>query len=271
MSARRAASQLLNTRSVHLRIVPRPANLSESREIYRVLQRFGEISTYKSLKYEYHNPAENSAIVIYRNANDAQKALDATPIRFALEKVTEEIDENDETLREEDEDNELTKVNATPTALGIEEILSPPTLSTRTEPTANPLSSKKSPQPSMPFDPPPPISNTAKPRTRTKWFQVTVDRSHSPHQDHVERQPYWKQFSPTKSLAQEDLAKKVPYIGLSDVSKRPPGQHRTPNKVLQSMNDYLETKMPSLRAMAENDEQEQRFLERIGAAEKETR
>ena len=46
MSVRRA----LAPRSVHLRIVPRPANLSESREIFRVLQRFGEISTYKYLR-----------------------------------------------------------------------------------------------------------------------------------------------------------------------------------------------------------------------------
>jgi hypothetical protein len=46
MSVRRA----LAPRSIHLRIVPRPANLSESREIFRVLQRFGEISTFKYLR-----------------------------------------------------------------------------------------------------------------------------------------------------------------------------------------------------------------------------
>ena len=49
MSVRRAAAHL-PSRSVHLRIVPRPANLSESREIFRVLQRFGEINTYKHLR-----------------------------------------------------------------------------------------------------------------------------------------------------------------------------------------------------------------------------
>jgi len=46
MSVRRA----LAPRSIHLRIVPRPANLSESREILRVLQRFGEISIFKYLR-----------------------------------------------------------------------------------------------------------------------------------------------------------------------------------------------------------------------------
>lgn len=74
------------------------------------------------------------------------------------------------------------------------------------------------------------------------------------HQDFVERQPLWKQFTPMKSMAQEDLAKQVPHLGLSDVSKRPPNAHRTPTKVLRSMNKYLEVGMPSLRALwAERD------------------
>jgi hypothetical protein len=50
MSIRRASSQLLAGRSVHLRFTPRPANLSESREIFRVLQQFGELSMFKNLK-----------------------------------------------------------------------------------------------------------------------------------------------------------------------------------------------------------------------------
>lgn len=49
MSVRNVAAHL-PSRSVHVRIVPRPANLSESREIFRVLQRFGEINTYKHLR-----------------------------------------------------------------------------------------------------------------------------------------------------------------------------------------------------------------------------
>jgi hypothetical protein len=50
MSVRRASSQLLAQRSVHIRIVPRPANLGESREIFRILQRFGEMTVYKHLR-----------------------------------------------------------------------------------------------------------------------------------------------------------------------------------------------------------------------------
>lgn len=52
MSLRRA----LAPRSIHIRIVPRPANLSESREIYRVLQKFGELDTFKYLRVRPSRP-----------------------------------------------------------------------------------------------------------------------------------------------------------------------------------------------------------------------
>ena len=37
-------------RAVHIKIYPRPRNLSESREILRVLQQYGEVAMYKHLK-----------------------------------------------------------------------------------------------------------------------------------------------------------------------------------------------------------------------------
>jgi len=36
--------------AVHIRIVPRPRNLGESREILRILEKFGEIVMFKHLK-----------------------------------------------------------------------------------------------------------------------------------------------------------------------------------------------------------------------------
>ena len=67
-----------------------------------------------------------------------------------------------------------------------------------------------------------------------------------------------------KSMAQEDLAKQVPHIGLSDVSKRPLNQHRTPNKVLRQMSEYVERVMPSLRGMVGDSDAEKRFREKRG-------
>jgi hypothetical protein len=148
-------------------------------------------------------------------------------------------------------------------------MLRPSTLSARTQQAsdfASDFTKTKTPPP-MPFDPPLPVSNTTTQRTTARWFQITVDHSRAVHQDYVERQPFWKQFNPTKSLAQEDLAKKVPHYGLSDVSKRPPNAHRTPRKVLQQMSEYVERSMPSLRGMAENSENEKHFLARRGIAE----
>lgn len=261
MTARRATSQLLSARSVHLRIVPRPANLSESREIFRVLQRFGEMSTFKYLRYEYHNPADNIALAIYRDSAAAQKALDASPIRFALERAATHEDgdrEAQNTFDEtEDEDvpkpTEPTNETSNPTKDDLEDILSPPRLATRPSPTTPP---SQIPKPTLP--------TPAQTTPATKHFQITLDRARTVHQDYIERQPFWKHFNPMKSMAQEDLAKKVPYPGLSDVSKRPANAHRTPNKVLKQMSEYLERGMPSLRGMAGDSEMERGFRERKG-------
>ncbi|KAH7357572.1 hypothetical protein BKA66DRAFT_427708 [Pyrenochaeta sp. MPI-SDFR-AT-0127] len=259
MSVRRA----LAPRAVHLRIVPRPANLSESREIFRVLQRFGEISTYKHLRYEYQSPADNVALAIFRDEQAAQQALNASPIRFALEK---DVDGTPEPTQPQDEydDYDTPNLPQTPAKDGIDDVLRPSQLITRTLPSTSNTPSPPSPSsPSLPFDPP--ASPSPTPTNKwTKWFQVTVDRSRAVHQDYIERQPYWKQFTPMKSLAQQDLAKQVPHIGLSDVSKRPPNAHRTPNRVLRIMNEYVERGMPSLRGMAEDGDAERRFRQRKG-------
>ncbi|KAF1851277.1 uncharacterized protein K460DRAFT_412861 [Cucurbitaria berberidis CBS 394.84] len=261
MSAPRALAQ----RSIHLRILPRPSNLSESREIFRVLQRFGEVSTFKYLRYEYQNPADNVALAIYRDENSAQRALNASPIRFALERVVE-ADSEPTQPPDKDEDDPL-NLPKTPTKHGINDMLRPSQLLTRTLPSTThaPPHSPSSKQPPMPFEPvpSPPQSNPQK-KNWTKLFSITVDRSRAVHQDFIERQPYWKQFHPMKSMAQEDLAKQVPHIGLSDVTKRPPNAHRTPNRVLRIMSNYVERKMPTLRGMAENSEQDTRFRERRG-------
>lgn len=41
-------------RAVHVKIHPRPRNLSESREVLRVLQQYGDVVMYKHLKVRSH-------------------------------------------------------------------------------------------------------------------------------------------------------------------------------------------------------------------------
>jgi hypothetical protein len=213
------------------------------------------------VQYEYQNPADNVALAIYRDEASAQRALDASPIRFALEKLISTDTDTSSFPFEDEEDEDHVPVSApqTPPKEGLDEILRPSQLINRTlQPTPT---TSTPPSPSMPFDPLPSSTPT---KNWTKWFQVTVDRARTVHQDFVERQPYWKQFNPMKSMAQQDLAKIVPHPGLSDVSKRPPNAHRTPVRVLKSMSEYVETAMPTLRAIADNSEGEKAYRERKG-------
>lgn len=191
-------------------------------------------------QYEYHNPADNVALAIYRTPEGAQQALNASPLRFSLERETPNTEHTSYTADPEDDPSSLPKETTTNDTSAM---TSPSSLLTRT-PTTSPTSPPSTSAP-LPFSAPAPRP------TKTKWFQVTLDRSRVVHQDFVERQPLWKHFSPMKSMAQEDLAKIVPLSGLSDVSKRPPHAHRTPNKILTSMARYVEKGMPSLRGVWE--------------------
>jgi hypothetical protein len=249
MSIRRAAAAAadLPQRSVHLHIVPRPANLSESREIFRLLQRFGELNTYYSLKNQYHNPADNVALAIYRSTDAAQQALNASPLVFSLERET----------RLSDDPGNLDTVAADPganpppaTSVDVSEMTSPSELLHRTT-TSSPGSSPaaaKPPTAPLPFTPSPAVP------TAKKWFQITLDRSRVVHADFIERQPLYKDFIPMKSMAQLDLEKQVPHKGLSDLGRRGPNAHRTPTRILKSQAAYVEKGMPSLRAISEGRE-----------------
>jgi hypothetical protein len=53
-SSARHAARSAAPNAVRLLITPQPANLAESREILRIVQRFGEVVTYKNLKVRLH-------------------------------------------------------------------------------------------------------------------------------------------------------------------------------------------------------------------------
>ncbi|KAI4105656.1 MAG: hypothetical protein L6R37_002644 [Teloschistes peruensis] len=82
MTTVRAASTAARTArnwqecSIHVKISPRPLNLTESRQVLRVLQQYGEVVMYRHLKTSAHN------------------AINASPIRFHLQQ-----DENGWTSR----------------------------------------------------------------------------------------------------------------------------------------------------------------------------
>ena len=81
-------------RAVHLKIYPIPRNLRESREVLRVLQKFGTVEMFKSLRFDYNSPAPNSAIAIFKEASAAEELRGASPLRFALDVGAEVEDES---------------------------------------------------------------------------------------------------------------------------------------------------------------------------------
>lgn len=222
-----------------------------------------KVTASDSSQYEYQNPADNVALAIYRDERSAQRALDASPLRFALEKAvspatTHPPQSPSSQEEEEGSDIENSSADQIQHTKGIDEILRPSQLANRSWQSTYTTKPPSKPTP-MPFESPAPSGKQIK---QSKWFQVTIDRSRAVHQDYIERQPFWKQFNPMKSMAQEDLAKIVPHPGLSDISRRPPNAHRTPSRVLKIMNDYVETKMPTLRGIFEGSEADRAFEQR---------
>ncbi|CAI6339833.1 unnamed protein product [Periconia digitata] len=254
MSFRRAATATLAQRAVHLTIVPRPANLAESREVLRVLQRYGPMDMYKHLKHEYFRPMDNVALGIYRDGDAAQRALNASPIRFALEKQND-VPPNQNTSVDMEEVEYGTPQREGATETGIDDILRPGELLTNTrykeppiEPTLDP------PSKPMPFEP-----SVETPNTISKWFQITVDRSRVVHYDYIEKQFLWGRYTPMKTIAQEDLVKKVPQKGLSDVGQRPPGVEHRPHRAMRKDQAYADERMPSVRQIwLESEERHQK-------------
>ena len=73
-----------NGRGVHLRIHPRPANISESRKILSVLQQYGDVVMYQNLKYDPDSKAENIALALYKENAEADSLVAASPLKLEM-------------------------------------------------------------------------------------------------------------------------------------------------------------------------------------------
>ncbi|KAI9817190.1 MAG: hypothetical protein M1827_001302 [Pycnora praestabilis] len=94
-----ATRQHFAAQTVHIKIHPRPQNLRESRKVLQVLEKFGEVVMFRNLRYyhgvgadygrayaqyEYHGPASNNALAMYKYASSVSELLAASPLRFDL-------------------------------------------------------------------------------------------------------------------------------------------------------------------------------------------
>lgn len=200
----------------------------------------------------------NAALAMYNDALSARKALDASPIRFCLETVFEdEVDLGEEGKKEGAGAASYVQAEAGKKD-GVEEITRPSTLLHR------PSGNSTWGQFTTAMEQPAKETATGKPEVKTpkaavpalrkqadRWFHLTIDRSHVVHQDYVSRQPLYHEFHPQKTMEQEDLAKSVPHVGLSDVGDVVKVQARVPNSVIlgRAMNLNMRT---TLREMMED-------------------
>ncbi|KAJ5326557.1 uncharacterized protein N7506_009659 [Penicillium brevicompactum] len=72
---------------VHITANPSPRNIAESRQILSALQKFGEVITYRNLKYDTSNTSTLSnrpIVAIFETADAANRAIASSPITISL-------------------------------------------------------------------------------------------------------------------------------------------------------------------------------------------
>jgi hypothetical protein len=223
-------------RAVHLRITPRPSNISDSREILRLVSQFGEVEYFKNLKYDaLSHPS--ASLVIFREEKAAEACLKRSPIRFRLGPAEADVDEKPRpqqhasisTPAATQPSQPAPSSNNTPkgpvsSPFGMSHIRSLSTNSLPTPPRA---------VPALPFLQPNPSPHDRQPTSRI--FQLQTNPAHHSFRDHVERAEYHGRYAiDTKSAIQQDLAKRVPILGLSCWEWRKPEK---PNRLWQRLRD----------------------------------
>ncbi|KAK5121192.1 hypothetical protein LTR85_005676 [Meristemomyces frigidus] len=200
-------------RAVHLRITPRPSNIGESREIMRLVSQFGEVEHFKNMKYDSLS-APNTAIVIFKEEDAAQHCLKRSPIRFRMGKAPvkgESVGQSEEIRpAAPPRSNEAADTG-------------------RRGPTTNPfgapsqtraLSTNSIPKPPRPNHTSMPGFNTplSQPKPdESRIFQIQTNPARAHFRDQLNMSHFHGHFAVDgKSAAQQDLAKSVPILGLSD-------------------------------------------------------
>ncbi|KAI9839373.1 MAG: hypothetical protein M1838_004376, partial [Thelocarpon superellum] len=87
-----AANAAANARAVHLRIHPRPRNLTESTQVLRTLQRYGEVVAYQSLSHDPRQPVPHAAVAVFRDERARHDFLKVSPVRFAIKSSRQAAD-----------------------------------------------------------------------------------------------------------------------------------------------------------------------------------
>ncbi|KAL2007843.1 hypothetical protein VTN00DRAFT_7825 [Thermoascus crustaceus] len=95
MSAPPATMSALRSRvafkQIHITMSPTPRNLTESRLVLQALQKFGEVVTFRNLKYDPTNSntlRDRHILAIFDNADAAKRAIEASPLTIPIPRNT---------------------------------------------------------------------------------------------------------------------------------------------------------------------------------------
>jgi hypothetical protein len=161
-------------------------------------------------------------LAIFRAADSVDDLLKACPLKFSIERVQEQDEQpegaDERTLLQEglgdieDEEAPRTAVADGASRIDGEELLARPNTLTAhprtpayetSDPLYEPRKHKSSPQ------------DEVRPRTE---FRVSAEVWLGKHDDYLERSAYWGPFRvDTRSRIQQDLRRRVPLVGLSDI------------------------------------------------------
>ncbi|KAE9976903.1 hypothetical protein EG328_002363 [Venturia inaequalis] len=216
--------------AVRLILMPSPANLLESREVLRICQSFGEVTTFKHLKYHDLNPAPNAALAVFQRPESAEALIRASPVTFTLETQSGNFD-NEDTLEEGRDEFSGDIAQNTPSRTDATELHTPNSLldsgfSTPLEPQT---SSKPSSEPHQ--------QRNKRSSSTLKDMRCFVEYWRGNQQDFLERSPTWGPFTVHKDNAvQQDLERRVPLVGLSDINVQ---KREVPLRILRKRQEEM--------------------------------
>ncbi|KAL3422962.1 hypothetical protein PVAG01_04709 [Phlyctema vagabunda] len=73
-------------RAIYITMHPNPNSFAERREVFRVIQGFGELEMFRSIKY-LNSDRDTSFVAVFRQTSSAAQLLEAAPLRYTLSPV----------------------------------------------------------------------------------------------------------------------------------------------------------------------------------------
>ncbi|KAK2625875.1 hypothetical protein QTJ16_005187 [Diplocarpon rosae] len=116
-------TEALSARTLHMKVYPTPNSFAERREVLRVVERFGELTMFKSRKYDYKRPVHNAFIAVYNSPDSREDLYKVSPLRYRL--VTESAD-GEAADKSEEESSKVFELYATDTNFNHESFLHSP-------------------------------------------------------------------------------------------------------------------------------------------------